>query len=65
MTSTPPPVVIKQNMYTTVYLGAGDATSQIPSPKLGYFYINATDGTAQVYDGTDWNDVSAGIVISI
>jgi len=63
MTDTP--TILKQNIYTTVYIGKGDLTTQIKGAKLGFFYVNATDGSVQCYDGSSWNDVSGNITITV
>ena len=58
-------VIIKETYYTKVFMGKGDLTSEVPSPELGYFYVNATNGTAKVFDGSAWNNLSTGVVIAI
>ena len=63
MTATP--VILKQNIYTTVYIGKGDLTSSIKGAKLGFFYVDATDGSVQCYDGTTWNDVTGNVTITV
>ena len=65
MTDTPPPVILKQNIYCTVYIGNGDLTDDIKGAKLGYFYVDATDGSVQCYDGSSWNDVTGNVTITV
>ena len=63
MTDTP--VILKQNIYTTVYIGNGDLTSSIKGAKLGFFYVDATDGSVMCYDGSSWNDVTGNVTITV
>lgn len=64
MTDTPPPFVIKQNVFYTVYMGTGDQTSVIPGAKIGDFYLDADGGTMKYYDGSQWADAS-GLTVTL
>ena len=59
------PTLIKEQYYTKVFAGSGDLTDDIPDPKIGYFYLDASSGTVYAYDGTTWTDVSSVISLAL
>ena len=65
MTSTPPPALIKEQYYTKVFAGDGTDKDAVPDPKIGYFYLDVSDGTLYAYSGSAWVDVSSTVCLAI
>lgn len=73
MTTSSIPPLIKEQYYTKVFAGSGDLTADIPDPKIGYFYLDMSDGTLYAFEKMDtsnppqavWNDVSGKITIAL
>ena len=73
MATNPIPALIKEQYYTKVFAGSGDLTANIPEPKVGYFYLDLSDGTLYAFEKMStatppqavWNDVSGKITIAL
>ena len=65
MTSSTPPVLIKEQYYTKVFAGDGTDKDNVPDPKIGYFYLDISAATLYGYDGTAWVDVSSAVSIAL